>query len=324
MNIFLDRNNRLFQLARMGKRIPYWFVAVPMSIVFIFVPTLLVGLLAALLGLLAPIRSLTGNTNVVLAALGQIIILAISFVPVLLAILAWVAFVEKRPFWTLGLERAGAVTKYARGVLIGFIMFAISIGALALFGTVAQGQGNPQQEGLNALGGVLLVYLGWTIQGPVEEVLCRGWLLQTQGARYRPWGGIIISSLVFALLHSINSGFSAFAAVNLILFGVFAALYVLYEGSLWGIFGWHAAWNWAEGNVFGTQVSGIHAIGGVLFDLRTTGPGWLTGGAFGPEGGLVVTFILIVGIAVLLTLGNRKIRLQVGQVQPAEQLSELS
>ena len=306
MNVFLDRDNRLFQLAHSGKRKPYWFVAIPMAAVFIFVPLILVSLLIAFFRLGPFIQSLTTNVNPLLAAVGQIMMLVASFVPVLLAIWAWVHFVERRPFWTLGLERAGAISKYLRGVLTGFVMFAASIGTLAIFGTVSMGRGDPRQEGLNALGGVLLVYLGWAIQGPTEEVLCRGWLLQTQGARYRPWVGIAISALVFALLHSLNTGFNILTAVNLILFGLFAALYVLYEESLWGIFGWHAAWNWAEGNVFGTQVSGSHPIGGVLLDLRTTGPGWMTGGAFGPEGGLIVTFILFVGIAILLVLGNRK------------------
>ncbi len=315
MNIFLDRDNRLFQLARLAKRKPYWFVAIPMALVFIFVPNILVSILFILLGLGPFLHSLTNSINPVQAATGQIIILIVSFVPVLLAIWAWVRFVERRPFWTLGLEHAGAVSKYIRGVLAGFIMFAASIGTLAVFGTVSLGRGDPRQEGLNALGGVLLVYLGWAVQGPTEEVLCRGWLLQTQGERYRPWVGIVISALVFALLHSLNTGFNAFAAVNLILFGLFAAFYVLYEGSLWGIFGWHAAWNWAEGNVFGTQVSGSHPIGGVLFDLRTSGPGWMTGGAFGPEGGLVVTFILFIGIAILLVLANRKSPRRAAQTQ---------
>ena len=300
MNIFVDRDNRLFQLARLAKRKPSWFVAIPMALVFIFVPSTLIAIILIFAGLDPLLRSLTKSIDPLQEAVGQIIILIVSFVPVLLAIWAWVRFVERRPFWTLGLERAGAVSKYVRGMLTGFIMFAASIGTLAVFGTVSMGRGDPRQEGLNALGGVLLVYLGWAIQGPTEEVLCRGWLLQTQGARYRPWVGIVISALVFALLHSLNSGFNLFAALNLILFGLFAALYVLYEGGLWGIFGWHAAWNWAEGNVFGTQVSGTQPVGGVLFNLRTNGPAWVTGGAFGPEGGLIVTFILFVGIAILL------------------------
>jgi len=305
VNIFLDPNNHFFQLARRGKRLSYWFVAIPMAAVFVFVPLILAYLLFYLLKLDTFLQSLLDSTNAFLSATGQIITLALSFVPIVLAIWAWVVFVERRPLWTLGLERAGAVTKYVRGALIGFVMFAVSIGALAIFGTVSSVTGNSPLQGLNALGGVLLVYLGWTIQGPAEELLCRGWLLQTQGARYRPWVGIVISSLVFALLHSLNTGFNVFAAANLVLFAIFAALYVLYEGNLWGIFGWHAAWNWTEGNVFGTQVSGNSVSGGVLLNLRTSGPSWMTGGTFGPEGGFVVTFVLFISIAILLILGRR-------------------
>ncbi len=167
MNIFLDRDNRLFQLAHLGKRKPYWFVAIPMAALFIFAPGILVGILITLLNLGPFIRSLTRSINPVQAAVGEIIVLIVSFVPVLLAIWAWVRLVERRPFWTLGLERAGAVSKYLRGVLTGFGMFAASIGTLAVFGTVSTASGDPRQEGLNALGGVLLVYLGWAIQGPI-------------------------------------------------------------------------------------------------------------------------------------------------------------
>lgn len=315
MNIFLDPNNYFFQLACGGKRKPYWFLSIPMAAGFVFVPVILVYFLFFFLNALPLIRSMAASTNALLSATGEIIVLAISFAPILLALWAWVVFVERRPFWTLGLERTGAVTKYLRGALIGFLMFAVCIGALAVFGTVSSRTGNPQLQGLNALGGVLLVYLGWTIQGPTEEILCRGWLLQTQGARYRPWVGIVISSFVFALLHSLNTGFNAFAAINLLLFALFAALFVLYEGGLWGIFGWHAAWNWAEGNVFGTQVSGGSVYGGVLLNLRTSGPAWMTGGAFGPEGGFVVTFFLLVSIAILIILGKRKGQQQERQAQ---------
>lgn len=118
MNVFLDRDNRLFQLARLGKRKPYWFVAIPMAAVFILVPGILVGILIGLLRLGPFIRSLTRSINPVQAAGGEILVLVISFVPILLVIWAWVRLVERRPFWTLGLERAGAVSKYLRGVLI--------------------------------------------------------------------------------------------------------------------------------------------------------------------------------------------------------------
>jgi membrane protease YdiL (CAAX protease family) len=151
-----------------------------------------------------------------------------------------------------------------------------------------------------------LIFLGWTVQGPAEEILSRGWLLPVIGARHKPLAGILISSAVFAIYHSLNPNIDPVAFLNLFLFGLFTAFYVLYEGSLWGVFGLHAAWNWAQGNLFGLEVSGMPAAGGTLFNLMEVGPDLITGGPFGPEGGLAVTLVLIVSSSIIWLLSERQ------------------
>jgi membrane protease YdiL (CAAX protease family) len=210
----------------------------------------------------------------------------------------------------MGLEWAGAGLKYLRGFLIGVVMFAVSIGISAAFGYIAFETGGSGSQGLAALGGVLLVYLGWTVQGPAEEALTRGWLLPVIGARYKPWLGVLVSSGIFTILHLLNPNVGPVAVLNLFLFGVFAALYALYEGGLWGVFSLHAAWNWAQGNLFGFEVSGGYASGVTVFNLMEVGPDLVTGGAFGPEGGLAVTAVLLVSCGVVWVLGGR--RLEIG------------
>jgi hypothetical protein len=190
--------------------------------------------------------------------------------------------------------------------VIGLLMFSAAVGISALFGYVAVERGGPQQTGLAALGGVLLVFFGWVVQGAAEEALTRGWLLPVIGARYRPLLGIIISSLVFATLHSLNPNLSPIAVLNLALFGLFAALFALYEGGLWGIFSIHTVWNWAQGNLYGFEVSGMSAAGVTLFNLMETGPDVVTGGAFGPEGGLSVTVVLVISCALVWVAGKRR------------------
>jgi membrane protease YdiL (CAAX protease family) len=220
--------------------------------------------------------------------------LVLSFGPIFLILWAWLVLVEKRPLWTIGLERAAAGKKYLRGLLIGLVMFAAAVGLSALLGFISFEAGNPQQQGLAALGGILLVLLGWMVQGAAEEALARGWILPTIGARYKPVWGLIVSSVIFALLHSLNPNLNPVAILNLFLFGVFTVLFALYEGGLWGVFSIHTAWNWAQGNLFGFEVSGILPPGGTLFDLMEVGPDVITGGSFGPEGGLAVTVVLLV------------------------------
>ena len=315
MTTILNPQNHLFELARTGQRLPHIALAVVMSLVFILLSQFSGGVLALIIILLLSFsdgsvsfdnpdtlfESLLPNT-----AIEQTIFLVLAFGPIFFIVWGWLVLFEKRPFWTIGLEWPGAMRKYLAGFIIGVVMFALAIGLSAGFGYIAFEQGDPQQQGVAALAAVILVLIGWLVQGAAEEVITRGWLLPVIGARYKPVWGIVISSVIFSLFHLINPNLGAIAVLNLTLFGVFAALYALYEGGLWGVFSVHSAWNWAQGNVFGFEVSGGQASGGTLLNLMEVGPDFITGGAFGPEGGLSVTAVLVAGCLVVWILDRRK------------------
>ncbi len=67
----------------------------------------------------------------------------------------------------------------------------------------------------------------------------------------------------------------------------------------------HTAWNFAQGNLFGFEVSGIDVSVGSLIDLNLVGSDFVTGGIFGPEAGIVATFILLVSIGILLFIDKK-------------------
>lgn len=316
MNVILNPENHIFELARSGRLLPHGVLAVFLSFVFVLAAQFAGGIPAILI-IAALSRAAAGQgsldspealSQLVLpnTALELTILLILSFLPIFLLLWAWLKWYEKRPFWTVGLEWTGAWFKYLRGLLVGLVMFALSVGLPAALGFIAVEEGATQPQGMAALGGVLLIFLGWTIQGPAEELLARGWLLPVIGARHKPLLGILISAVVFAVYHSLNPNVSPIAFLNLFLFGLFTAFYVLYEGSLWGVFGIHAAWNWAQGNLFGLEVSGIPAAGGTLFNLMEAGPDVVTGGPFGPEGGLAVTAVLIASTLVVWLVSRRR------------------
>lgn len=296
-------NSKLFSMARQGRRLPHIVAVIPLSILFSFtaqmgiIPVVIV--MTVLYGFSDAIITMEGMPPT-LAGFWMSMQLISAFGLVYFILWAWLGFVEKRPYWTLGYELKGALAQYSRGFFLGALMFAGSIGILALFGSVSFEQGDPSQQGLAALGGVLLVLLGWIVQGGAEEALMRGWVLPVIGARYKPWIGLLISSIIFTILHGLNPNLSVIALVNLMLFGVFAGLYAMREGSMWGISALHSVWNWVQGNFFGFQVSGTNASGGTLLNLMETGADWLTGGEFGPEGGLAVTTVLVVGILIVM------------------------
>jgi membrane protease YdiL (CAAX protease family) len=229
--------------------------------------------------------------------LGFTILLALGFGPIFILVWFWLWLFERRPLWTIGLEGKGWLFKYLRGAALGVLMIVVTVGLSIAFGFVEL-EGSGTAIGL-AIGGSLLVLVGWMIQGAAEEVLFRGFLFPILGSRYGFVAGVLASSILFALLHVFNANLSLLAVFNLALFGAFAAFYAMKEGGLWGVFGIHSLWNWAQGNLFGMEVSGLPAELDAIFKLKETGPDWFTGGAFGPEGGIIVTLVLLVGISVL-------------------------
>lgn len=296
--------SRLFDLAKQGQRLTHIAIVIPLSFIFALIAQFGVAPWIILFPRIFTFTE-TGQLDIQSSSntaegFWMAIFLVSSFVLVYAILWVWLKFVEKRPFWTLGYELQNAIKQYARGFLFGTLMFVGSVLILSMFGSVAFEQGDPSKQGVAAIGGVILVLIGWIIQGGAEEVLIRGWVLPVIGARYKPWIGLLISSLIFALLHGLNPGLSAIALVNLALFGVFAGLYAMREGSMWGISALHSVWNWVQGNFFGFQVSGTNADGGTLINLMETGEDWLTGGAFGPEGGIAVTVVLLISILITL------------------------
>ncbi|MCB0046357.1 MAG: CPBP family intramembrane metalloprotease [Caldilineaceae bacterium] len=234
---------------------------------------------------------------------GFVSLLLIGFLPMYPLVWLWLRLFERRKFVTVGFWSHGAAAKYARGLLIGLLMFSMGVLIMYLMGDVEVSAVDWQAATVT---GVLFVFIGWIVQGAAEEVLARGFLLPIVGAHWTPLIGVILSSSIFGLLHLFNDNLQWLAMLNLILFGVFAAFYALWEEGLWGICAIHSVWNWAQGNVFGFPVSGNAESSAILWKMAETGPDLLTGGAFGPEGGLIVSLVLIAACIGVWIAARRK------------------
>ncbi|MGH3326260.1 MAG: lysostaphin resistance A-like protein [Streptomycetales bacterium] len=257
-----------------------------------------VAALAGTAGYAAAVLPATRDLSPLGSATARLLVLLLSFGVMSLLAWLWVARVEQRPFRTLGFERPSGGPA-VRGLLLGLTMFGAVAAVLAVLGFTTTTGGAADPAVLAAVG---TTCVGWAVQGSAEEIVFRGMLLQSVALRFGPRAGVAVSAMVFTLLHGLNPGFTGLAALNLFLVGVFLGWYALRAGSLWGVCGWHAAWNWVQANVLGYSVSGLgdRATARItVIDVTETGPDWLTGGRFGPEAGLVTTAVLACGIAVL-------------------------
>lgn len=223
-----------------------------------------------------------------------------------------VKFVEKRKISTIGLSKDKWFKKYAKGFLVGLLMMGAVVLILAIFGAIEVEINPTQPVGVEAIGGVLFILIGWIVQGGTEEIITRGWFMNVIGARYNATFGLILSSVIFGFLHLLNPEVNIIAVINIILVGFFYGIYVMKSNDLWAVCGMHTAWNFAQGNIFGFEVSGINVGVSSLIDLNLVGNNVISGGVFGPEAGLVATFVLLASIIIVLKLYKKDISMKKG------------
>jgi len=146
---------------------------------------------------------------------------------------------------------------------------------------------------------VVFIFVGWN-----EELLSRGYHLQTIASGINLFWGVVISSAVFGILHLGNPNATWVSAAGIFFAGLYLAFGYIRTKQLWLSIGLHIGWNFFEGVVFGFPVSGLDIY--ALTRIEVHGPVLWTGGAFGPEAGLIVLPSLIVGgILIYLYTKNR-------------------
>ena len=212
----------------------------------------------------------------------------------------YIFFVVKRPVSYLGFYRKNAFLLYLGGFLVGVLLLALAIGIAALNGSITLSPAeNPNYIWL------FLFLLGFIIQGAEEEILFRGILMSSLLETQKPAFAILINSLFFALVHGANAGAQPLALINVFLFGVLLSLLVLRTGSIFASLALHTAWNFAEGCIFGTSVSGMPALPSWFVAAVSPDKTLTSGGAFGPEGGVAVTAVLIIALVILYLIPDK-------------------
>lgn len=139
------------------------------------------------------------------------------------------------------------------------------------------------------------------IQSSGEEVLCRGFLMNGLASKHSWAFAAFGNAVVFGAIHLANPGVSPLAVINVTIAGIFFSVITI-RYNLWVSCGVHAMWNFSEGFIFGSSISGNAAQMSAFAVSPTNRPAWLTGGEFGIEGSIVVTVIYIIGIVLIMMI----------------------
>jgi membrane protease YdiL (CAAX protease family) len=228
--------------------------------------------------------------------IGQSVLLLVA------ALLAgWIPlrWVDGRRFGDLGFPLHGGVPReLGVGLAIGAAGLAVPVLVLAAVGSyrfVAEG-GSP--VGWLTVSGLSLAALA--VPAAAEEAVFRGYLFRTLVEGVGAPIAILGTSLLFTVVHGANPNVTALGLANIFLAGALLAVAVLRTGSLWFASAVHLGWNWVTAGPLDLPVSGLGGYDVPLYDLDSAGPAWLTGGAFGPEGGLAGTAGAVVALALVI------------------------
>ena len=200
-------------------------------------------------------------------------------------------FVNREPFTSIGLEFSGYKDDFVSGLLLGVGLIVLGFGTLYIFNflSVASIQFSLIDQ---------LFYLSlFAVVSLNEEIAIRGYILQNLSRSFNKYIALVLSSLVFMIMHIGNPNMSAVPLFNLFLAGLLLGIYCIHKNNLWFPIGAHITWNYFQGPVLGFEVSGNDVDS--IFIQSLNGSELITGGEFGFEGSIILTTFMIIGIIYL-------------------------
>ncbi|MBF0714784.1 CPBP family intramembrane glutamic endopeptidase [Gemelliphila palaticanis] len=203
----------------------------------------------------------------------------------------------------LGFSKTKLFPTYLKGYFIGTFLITIIFIILKLSKTI-NFEYNFNKKFLIFIVGSFLFFI---FQGLYEEVLVRGYLMTNFSALYGDKFAIIFSSAIFSVLHLLNPGVNKIAVLNLFLAGIFFSLLYRATGNILFVGAVHSSWNFVQGIIFGSLVSGYEIKYSVFKSIPLEDNALIHGGDFGFEGSIATTVLLGVLIIYLILTRNKKL-----------------
>lgn len=208
---------------------------------------------------------------------------------------AWIVlWFRGLPLTGLGLSLKGRWKDLLGGALFALVLYMAGFGLSLLFGVVEVTGINFQPSSL------LMTLIFFLLVGITEELALRGFVLgRLLDAGVNKFWALIISSILFSLIHIANPNFALLPFLNIVLAGVLLGASYLYTRNLCFPIALHWFWNWLQGPVLGYEVSG-NKFGDSLLTLHLPEANIVNGGSFGFEGSVICTVLMLIGTAVII------------------------
>ena len=210
---------------------------------------------------------------------------------------AWIVW-HFRGVSLTGLGRSLAIRKkdLLSGISLAIVLYAVGFGVSLLAGAIeiAGVVFNPSS--------LLISFVFFLLVAITEEFALRGFVLERmlQGGVNKFWA-LFLSATLFSLVHIANPNFDFLSFINILLAGILLGSSYIYTRNLCFPIALHWFWNWIQGPVLGYEVSGNKFCDGLL-TLYLPEANLINGGAFGFEGSILCTVLMVAGTGVILKM----------------------
>lgn len=209
-----------------------------------------------------------------------------------LVIWLFMKYLDKERFMKVGFDTKNRLQEFLVGIGIG--AFIMTVGYLLL---LFLGEINFERVIFDFKEIIISIFL-FIIVAVMEELLMRGYILKNLMISFNKYVALIISSVLFSLMHAFNPNIDLFSLTNIFLAGILLGISYIHTKNLWFPIALHLSWNLFQ-TIFGFNVSGQKNYS--LIEFGITENNLLNGGEFGFEGSilsLIAMLITIVGIEI--------------------------
>ena len=225
---------------------------------------------------------------------------AIMLVSTILTAIIWSRYIYRERFEKIGLAHfcSSGWRDLLWGLFYGGISVAVGFLICYLSGVI-------RVDSIGYPNDFLIYFVIMVMVAIGEELLCRGYVMRRFMKVYGNIWAIAISSAIFMAMHMFNPNLTIFAFMNLFLAGVLFGVAYITTRSLWLPIGMHFAWNFVQGPVLGYSVSGTDTES-IVSQTFVVDQDWISGGAFGFEGSLLCSVIVLILILILYRFHRKK------------------
>ncbi|OXA94118.1 CPBP family intramembrane glutamic endopeptidase [Flavobacterium hercynium] len=184
------------------------------------------------------------------------------------------------------------------GILVGFVLQSLIILIIYLNGSYTIVTVNPISH-------ILIPFALMFTVAIIEEILVRGIIFRIIEEKLGSYLSLALSGLLFGALHLANPHSSFLSVLCITMAGFLLGTAYIYSRNLWLPIALHFAWNFTQSGIYGAITSGNEKTSS-LIEAKLHGSEYITGGAFGPEGSIQASIILLVATIILLVVSKKQ------------------